>query len=257
MKPNRLFVFDTISEACRLWRAHLRLILIIALVLSIIDVLQNITVQVGGDAWWAQLTDKALLGVASFILDAVKNAVLLAMIINPGPLRWQEIRASINRFGARLVSVHLLIGVIAGVVIAPVIVIVASFRIFEAPAIVTALSIAMAILWVIFLKYSLADPLVVNENYYAMDALRRSWQMTRSHVTYVAGNYIVIGSAFALVGFAYQHCVPEDWSGLLIANLYSMALNACAMIWIPLAWCMYQRIKEADAIRETQFTPTT
>lgn len=256
VKTKRLFVFDTLGEACRLWRAHVRLILIIALTLSTVEVLQTIIVQLGGEARWAQILGKALLGVASFILDAVKNAALIYAIINPGPLRWPEIRNSINRFGARLVGVHLLIGIIGGLAVAAVSCCVAYFRIFEAPKVVTLLAIALAIMWLIFLKYALADPLVVNENFFAMDALRRSWQMTRSHVTYVAANYIVVGIVFALAEYAYQYCLPQNWSAFLIAGIYSLAVNAFALVWITLAWCMYQRIKEADALPEPQSPPT-
>jgi membrane-anchored glycerophosphoryl diester phosphodiesterase (GDPDase) len=246
MNANRLFVYDTVKEACLLYVTHFRLILIIAVILSIPEVLQVLIIQIGGEAWWAQVTGKALLGVATFIMDAMKNAALFAALANGGPSQWSLLRDSINRFAARLVGVHVSIAVIGMIVIAPVSFSVAFFGIYESSTFVTIFSVAMAILWVIFLKYALADPLVVIENRYAWDALRQSWYMTRNHVSYVAANYIVLGVPLALIGIAVGRYLPGGWLGVLADDLYRLPLHILQAFWVTLAWAMYRRIKIAD-----------
>jgi hypothetical protein len=247
VNTNRLYVFDTIKEACLLCVAHFRLILSIATIFSILEVLQILILQVGGEAWWAQITGKALLGVAGFILDAVKNAALFAAFAHGGPIRWSLLRESINRFAARLVGVHIWIAVIGGALVAPIAFGVTAFGLNEPSEFVTFFAVAMAILWMIFLKYSLADPLVVVENCYAWEALRQSWYMTRNHVTYVAANYIVLGSTLVLIGRAVDYYLPDGWLGYLVFDLYQLPLNIMQIIWVSLAWAMYRRIKVADA----------
>jgi hypothetical protein len=247
MNSNRLLVFDTIGEACRLWAAHLRLVCIIALAVSIPEVLQIVIRQIGGNAWWAQITGKALLGVFLFILDAVKSAVLLTAIVNGGQLPKKKLLESINRFGSKLVGVHLLIAILGGVAVAFVSFCVAAFHLFEVPTLVTLLSVAMAVMWIIFLKYALTDPLVVIENYNVVDALRQSWRMTRNHLGYVAANYIAIGATFALIGVAGQHFIPNGWLGVLSSEIILLVVDGLGLIWVTLALCMYHRIKAADA----------
>jgi len=246
VNTNRLFVFDTIKEACLLCVTHFRLILNIAIILSIPEVLQVLIIQIGGEAWWSQVTGKALLGVAIFIMDAMKNAALFTALANGGPSQWSLLRDSMNRFAARLVGVHVSIEVIGVIVVVPLSFSVAFFGIYESSTFVTFFSVAMAILWVIFLKYSLADPLVVIENRYAWDALRQSWYMTRNHLSYVAANYIVLGVPLALIGIAVGRYLPEGWLGVLADDLYRLPLHILQASWVTLAWAMYRRIKIAD-----------
>lgn len=102
-------------------------------------------------------------------------------------------------------------------------------------------------LFLIFLKYALADPLVVVENWSAVEALRRSWKMTKGHFGYVAGCYLIMGGAEWLVTWGLSSPVPEAGSGFNWGWIVTrLVLSLVETTWVILSWCMYLRIKEAD-----------
>jgi hypothetical protein len=106
-------------------------------------------------------------------------------------------------------------------------------------------------LYVIFLKYALADPVIVVENLDAIDALKRSWEMTRNHFGYVLGCYLLLAAGDEFLQWAFTP--PTDgpsyvWDWAWPVAQYGLALYNCA--WIVLSWQMYLRIKEADATNE-------
>jgi hypothetical protein len=113
---------------------------------------------------------------------------------------------------------------------------------------VAIIAISSGIILLVFLKYALADPLVVVERLGARDALLKSWYMTRYHFGFVLGCYLVLCVITVPAGlivhyFALGAGLIENGIGMIL-ELFLKLLDS---LWLVLAWCMYINIKETDS----------
>jgi membrane-anchored glycerophosphoryl diester phosphodiesterase (GDPDase) len=114
------------------------------------------------------------------------------------------------------------------------------------PTAVTVLSLMVGVLFLVFLKYALADPLVVTKNSRARESLRISWHMTRGHFGYVLLCYLLLGGVLVVVGYFTPEFGAQGTFGMLADVVLQYFNGVLGTIWIVLAWVMYVRIKAAD-----------
>jgi len=99
----------------------------------------------------------------------------------------------------------------------------------------------------VLLKYALADPLIVVENFGAWNALKRSWVMTKGHFWYVAGCYLFLGAGNWILNWLFSALLKDTDSGLNWLWLSThLGLRLFDSLWIILSWCIYLRIKKTD-----------
>ena len=187
-----------------------------------------------------------VIGVAiqAAILGTLKTAAT-------GSGQWPAIKSSLRRYTWPLVILAFLLGIIAIVITVPftflILAISSPSNHNEAtPYIAAFLSMLVAVLYFVFAKYALADPLVVVEDLNPLAALRRSWQMTRGRFGYVVGCYIFVGTGEYLLIMLFQYL--ESPSAISWLNGVDAILNsALGSYWTFLAWVMYIRIKSTGA----------
>jgi uncharacterized membrane protein len=101
-------------------------------------------------------------------------------------------------------------------------------------------------MYLIMVKYALADPLVVKEGMGARAALKRSWQMTRGAFWYVLGCYCFLLAVQQLLNWLFASIRfpsgPAGLSGLLV----NLTKEVVSPLWIIVSWVMYNQIKERD-----------
>ena len=266
-------IFSTVGEALKVARQHPRLILWLALFVT----LQGIAFQ------WPLLACQSLqpppmpdihsknfdayvkatmmysigMGVFSLVMACVQTVVasLAAAAIlgvlksnTPGVSTWTALNESVRRCTWRLIIISMLLALISIAIILPfelVLLAFADFRTHQFSYVLDFITVLVAIIYLVFIKYALAYPLVVVEGLGPLAALGRSWQMTRGRFWYVLGCYVFVGTAeyflTQLPQFEPANCFT--WLNA-VENLIS-GLFAC--YWIVLAWVMYTRIIEADA----------
>jgi len=245
-----LSVFETMGEMLRLSAKHFRLLLVVGIVQAVPDIASSI-LSLLAVAWnmkylpfWFVLP----LLVITFILQAVCRAAVIGVLAEPAPeLALTALRTAIRTRTWTLVRVSILLILIA----IPVEIVFGMFATMfigiKSPGVVAVFSIAFGVLFIIFLKYALADPLVVTRGIRARESLQISWRMTRGHFGYVLLCYLLLGGVLAVMGFAsdkLSHAVTTPYLVSVVASLINTLL---ATTWIVLAWVMYTRIMEAEA----------
>jgi hypothetical protein len=195
--------------------------------------------------------------VVEIMIEAVVTASILGVLtISPSAAGvWDAIKGSTRRFAWRLAILMILLCLIAVVVVTiPLTLIIAIITVAaphgsathpEGNYFVEFTVALMAILYLIFVKYALANPLVVVEDMNPLPALRRSWQMTRGHFGYVLGCYVIVGTAEYFISYFF------DLSGATNSFTWAEATNHLFVsimncYWILLAWCMFWRIRDAE-----------
>jgi len=96
----------------------------------------------------------------------------------------------------------------------------------------------------ICIKFGLAAPLAVGETLSAVDSLRQSWELSNRHFWYLAGClfFLALGDGVFYVGTTWP-LQGLFWGAVLVAFVTKLL----GMMWSILTWCMYLRIKKADA----------
>jgi hypothetical protein len=182
---------------------------------------------------------------AALVLVAMKNAAILGLLSrSPSDARfWSVIIASIRASAATLVRVELMLW---GITILAIIPIGLFVRLVGSVGIAADIFVILfAILELLILKYSLADPLVVVEGISAWDALKKSWNMTKGHFSYVASCLILLAAG----QYVFKQLVQQTLPGLPFSYprlAGAIATSWVESFWVLTAWCMYQRIKNAE-----------
>ena len=265
MNPS-FSIISTLIEAVRLVQRHARLVFVLTLICGVTAIaIQLIATEIvpsiprkgpippdqAGMMWFFFLASFAM-GLVAMALSIAAHAAILGMLKTPalGSEAWPVIMNSIRRYMWRLFILGLLLGLIAGAITIPF-----SFLIFtfgfhsgHSSYVVAFISMMAAIVYLIFAKYALADPLIVAENLNPLDALGRSWQMTRGRFGYVVGCYVFVGTAEYFLTQLLQHFERTSihtFTWLNVVDVFLKALISC--YWIFLSWVMYTRIKATEA----------
>jgi hypothetical protein len=170
-------------------------------------------------------------------LSAANIAAILGLLKNRATDVgvWTSAWRNMQMYGTTLLRLSLLLIGVAFLVLIPFGILI---KLVGPAQVITVLRSAC---FLIFAKYALAGPLVVNENMGARAALKRSWEMTRGHFAYVGGCYLFLGGLMVspLEG---QTISASGITYILIKYLLELGQS----LWTILAWCMYLRIKEAE-----------
>ena len=245
-----LSVFSTLKEMLFLWVRNFWYLVALTLITGtfaiFLECLDNY-----GQAQRSLLLP--LLGMSvplgGLLLDAVNAAAILGLLRRQslGKTAGVAVWSSIETYTWTLFRLIFLIGIIAVPFIAAMVGVVLILKLGQ-----IAFLIGFAF-FLIFLKYALADPLVVVENLRARAALKRSWKMTKGHFWYVMGCYLFLGAGEWLINWLMALPLPDadaktSWVGIPV-EFGSKLIDS---MWIILSWCMYLRIKETDAPLPTE-----
>ena len=107
-------------------------------------------------------------------------------------------------------------------------------------------TVLVEIVFLLLLKYALANPLVVVEDLSAPTALAVSWRMTKRRFAYVFGCYLLIGSVEAGVTFASVFLRLPRWTSPEIGLLNEFF----ATYSYVLSWVMYSQIRAAEKLEQ-------
>jgi hypothetical protein len=248
-----LSVTSTLRETFWLWAQKFWVVLAISLVTGIPKVLLD-----GSSALIKSLklldgshpTGLALAAFGALLLSplcsVLNSAAILGLLAKSEQITaWFAIRNSIEANTWTLYRLFWLLALIVVLLFLPFVWLV---RLFGSAKIITLFVVG---LYLIFIKYALADPLVVAENMGAVAALKRSWKMTKDHFWYVAGCYLFLGLSNWLIGWMLKWMVTSPFNvggyRMLAADqLVALCLHLIQPMWIISAWCMYREIKALD-----------
>jgi hypothetical protein len=258
-------IISTLIEAAKFGSRLPRTILVLALICS----LPSITTQWLASGWLSpKLTkDPSHAGgyvvavaavsfatiVVQIVVEAAATASILGLLKSPasGTAAWATIGASVRRYTWPLIILAILLSIIACLVMIPASLLAVFLAGNGHPPGASSYMLGLfsmfgAILFLVFAKYALADPLVVVENLNPLRALARSWRMTRGHFWYVLGCYIFVGTAeYFLNQLAAHFELPQQFTWIDAIDCFTSSLFTC--YWILLAWVMYLRIQAADS----------
>lgn len=179
------------------------------------------------------------------LLDATRAAGILGLLRRQalGKTAVLAVWSSIKTCTWTLFRLNLLIGIIAVVVLGCIGWIMHLLGLGK-----TGLLIVVGF-YLVFIKYALADPLVVVENMGARNALQRSWEMTKGYFWFVAGCYLFLGLGDWLINWtmALPLLGGADYGTNWVGVPGEFGLELIDSTWIILSWCMYLRIKEVEA----------
>jgi hypothetical protein len=180
---------------------------------------------------------------ALLILAGVSTAGILGVLTRPATESdpWPAMRRSIAANTWTLARLYFLIAVIAALPMVLIVVAVAELKI----KVTSLLAVWCFALYLILVKYALADPLVVVEGMGARAGLKRSWQMTRGAFWYVLGCYAFLAVLQMILRWLFAptnlRSATSGWSGLLA----DVAEEVVAPLWVIVSWVMYNQIKAA------------
>ena len=245
-----LAIFVTFSEAIRLAARHLGLIITLALVdlipFALTPVVHSATAHLSYSSLYAFVALTVL--VVTFILIAIKSAAILGVLEKPAS-PWRSALNCIRLNMWTLVRVKILLVLVAGLFLLPVYAISKAMGALDATHSQThKFAFAfMAIIYLVFAKYALTDPLVVLEKSKAAVALEKSWEMTRGRFFYVLGCILALTALNIFVNSVFQHFGDINALNLLGLSHHFIS-DLIDSLSIFVAWEMYWRIK---AIRAT------
>lgn len=237
-----LSVLSTLEETFFLWIRNFWYLVVLTILVETPTFFVNrnfyITAHAHPPGFIAILGQIGFLG--TFVLMAAKEAAILGILRRQSLGKTAQAAAleSIKKYTWTLFRLLLLIGIYScGIV--------GIFALILKMLGLGRMGILIAIgFYLVFIKYALADPLVVVENLMARPALQRSWEMTKGHFWYVAGCYLVIGFGdWSLRRFVEA---PVHVSYLGFDWLAHVGFSLTDSVWIVLSWCMYLRIKATD-----------
>jgi len=269
-------VFSTLGETFVLWRRNIILISFISLTFNIpavllnewnqslaksmadlaapakespesLEELEETNAKLTHELFFEQIPVSVLVMIVNLFVQVLCSAGILGLLKTQTSQekRWDSIRVTIKTYTWTLFRAELiltLLGAVIGIVFGIVMATTAT-TISRNPNAFSFLSLIFSAIFLVFLKYALADPLIVLENYGAWDALARSWEMTKDRFVYVLGCYIFLWSGIWLIDRIMQY-VDDRLTGTDLLSQVSYAF--LDPLWIVMAWCMYLRIKAAD-----------
>jgi hypothetical protein len=281
---RKLSIISTLVEALRLGLRYRWLILWLALVSDIPTTVMTTmleqfavppTTNPSAQETAQTAINAAMMGLftllfvlINIVITAMTTASLLGVLKShpPASAIWPTVKTSIRSYTWPFVILSILLSIIACVITIPFTIVIALFG-FESIAhgppgvvghsyFIEFIVVLMAILYLIFVKYALADPLIVIENMPPLAALKRSWQMTRGFFWYVLGSYVFLGTAEYCVGSIFQDFEPSksvNWVKLV--HFLFDSIVQC--YWLLLAWCMYRQIKRQSLHRSRRHLQLT
>ena len=247
---KNLFIFDTLKETLQLSAKHFRLLLCVGVALAAPVTVQAFAADFARTAGATLLPSFLALPIAiiQMLFDAVCRAAILGVLAEPAPeLAGTAMRAAIRTRTWTLFRV----GILLTLMVIPVGLIVGFFGValnhLGTSVVTTTISIVFGLVFLLFMKYALADPLVVVKGMGARDSLKSSWRMTRGHFGYVLGCYLLLGVAIVVIQ-TFLPFLPYDTAyDIIAAILINIASAVAGSVWTVLAWVMYVRIVLADA----------
>jgi magnesium-transporting ATPase (P-type) len=188
-----------------------------------------------------------VLSLFIFAISAMKTAAILGMLKESQAEIWLTIKDNIQNYTWTLIRVQILLALIAWIVVIPISMFVGFYGkelISPNNYFLKVLVIFFAILYLVFIKFALADPVVVVEGLRARASLKRSWQMTRGRFGYVLGCYVFLGTADYFLNTEFGNFSDTSLTVTIILNIVN-ELFSC--LWVLLGWAMYQQIKAVEA----------
>jgi hypothetical protein len=249
-----LAIFVTFSEAIRHATRHLGLIITLAIVdlipFALTPVVHGATAHPspGSLKTFAVLTTELTVSVVILILIGAKSAAIIGVLKEPAS-PWRSALSCIRLNTWTLVRVKILLGLVAGLFLLPVYAIsktMGTLDVTHSQSHKFAFGF-MAIIYFIFAKYALTDPLVVLEKSKAAVAFEKSWEMTRGRFLYVLGCILALTALNIFVNSVLQH-FGDIKSPNLLGLSHHFISDLIDSLSIFVAWEMYWRIK---AIRAT------
>ncbi len=189
--------------------------------------------------------------VVLLIISAMQSAVILGILKSPENETgiWPVALSSIRNYTWPLIRLALLLMLAVWVFVIPISMVVAfSGKTLISPHnyVFHVLFVFLAILYLAFIKFALAEPLIVVENMRAIDSLKKSWEMTKGRFGYVFGCYVFLGTAEYFAQQLLDHFASSASFG--VVNLINHIINGLVgCLWVLMAWCMYWRIKGHEA----------
>ena len=242
----KLSVFGTLKETLLLASRYFWFLLLASVVAAAPTNLPTIRINQANTPTSREIGISVAVFVLIFVFGAMKAAGILGVLkqSNPQGKLWPTVATSIHCYSGQLLKLQFLLTLIALAITVPV-----EALLWLVPVgleIAGVLTAAVAIIYLIFLKFALAFPLVVMADLEAEAALKRSWHLTRAHFFYVLGCYVTLAGLEYLLNQGIRHLPYDLYAGLLGWGLkiFSDMLDS---LWIILGWRMYQRIMEAES----------
>jgi hypothetical protein len=254
MRPT-LSIISTFRETLQLGVRYWKLVLGVSLVTATLLTLQGFNVVSTARSNMAvMLVAQLFLLVVQFVISAMTTAAVLGVLKSPqnDSEFWSIIKLNIKAYTGTLIRLSLLLALFASAVTMPFGFAIAAFDLSKPTSfglLIKLFAFFIAILYLVFVKFALANPLVVVEGKNAIDAIIDSWEMTKGRFGYVLGCYVFLGTAdyFAISLFGYVG--PGGFGFIEIAGNIVAGIFGC--LWDLMAWCMYQQIKACYASSET------
>jgi hypothetical protein len=244
MKPGLSF-FSALKETFYLWMQNFWIVTVVAVATGLPQLaLSHLQLTLASMPESPVRITISFAGIAADLLfPAVSTAAILGVLTRPATesASWPAMRQSIAANTWTLARLYFLIAVIAALPMVLIVFAVAELKI-KAPSL---LAVWFFALYLILVKYALADPLVVVEGMDARAALKRSWQMTRGALWYVLGCYAFLAVLQMILRWLFAptnlRSATSGWSGLLA----DVAEEVVAPLWVIVSWVMYNQIKAA------------
>jgi hypothetical protein len=236
-----LSIFSTLREAFYLWLRNFWWVTVVTLVSGVPDLFwKDFSQQNHPTASGALRLVWFLETLLSLILNTAGSAAILGLLGKSAEQdAWTAIWSSIQENTWTLFRLFLLILLI---VMIPVVVV--SFLAAYLARVGPLIALVLAFFYFIFIKYALANPLVVVEKMNAWQALKRSWELTRGHFWYVGGCYLFIGGSIWMITWLVTS--PSSTRFHEMPWPVQVFLQLIEPIWMISAWCMYLRIREVE-----------
>jgi hypothetical protein len=214
-------VTSTLADAARIglknYRPLLAIGLISAMPLAVLTMMENIVPSDPSDVRKVLVTGlvSILYFVALIVVGAMKTAAVFGILRRAAyePRLWPVVAESVRTYTGPLARLSVVLMVIAFIVWVPAGFLMAPLMMLKGQYVAGVVAAFLAIVYLIFVKFALATPLVVVEGLPAHDAVKVSWTMTRGQFWYVLGCYVLIA-----VG---EYCV-ELFCGFLVPHRHSM-----------------------------------
>jgi hypothetical protein len=257
LRREVLSVVATLREMLELWWRNIRWITVVSLTVGIPQILitdwaLNQYPPAGNlkqtDLAWSGfllIFSSLALTIVLVIADALSSAGVLGVLIaqSSGMKSWNSIKDCVRTYTwtlLRVVMILTFIGIIFFAIFQTIYII---FVLPLSPKSIPVFGALRGALFLIFLKYALADPLVVIEGRGALDALAQSWRMTRGHFWYVLGCYFFLWLGIWLVHWPFRQLEHRIIVIDFPVQLLGVWLDS---LWVVIAWVMYFQIKAAD-----------
>ncbi len=242
-------IFMTFSEAVRLGFKHWKLILLLVAIDVTAFVLSWPSDTRPSDDMLHQLlafAEALALLILDLLVIGIKPAAILCALAYPEK-PWRSALQSVRTNTWTLVRVCILIAFVAALFILPVVAITQLFVALgftpyrgKNPTLLLG-----TIVYLVLVKYALADPIVVIEKVNARAALEKSWKMTKSRFWYVLGCILALSAIdFISRGVFSQFGDLEVKDYVGVGYCSASAVIECFSILV--AWCMYWRIRDAE-----------